>query len=108
MTQPGHDVCAGNAEQFLVRVKTVAVFDCEHAAQSGRLHHTKKKTTQRQGQQVIEVGNMNRWESEWRQPLWHLAQQFHAEAAEIHTRSTENARDDDEQGDRFVLEKSLA
>jgi hypothetical protein len=84
------------------------VLDREHATKGRRLYHTKKKTTQRQGQQVIEVGNMNRWESEWRQPLWDLTQQLHAEAGEIHSRSNDNAGDDNEQGYRFVLEKSLA
>ena len=51
---------------------------------------------------------MDRWKPEWRQPLWHLAQQFHAEAAEIHTRSNDDAGDDDEQCHRFVLQKSFA
>ena len=51
---------------------------------------------------------MYRWKSEWRQSLWHLAQQFHAQAAEIHDRSSDNAGDDDEQGYRFVFKKSFA
>src|SRR5256885_2527188 len=107
MAQPGHDVGAGNAEQFLVRVETVAVFDCEHATKSGRLHHPEKKTAERKRQQIIEVGHMNRWKPEWRQPLWHLAQQFYAQATEIHARSRDNPSNDDEQGYRFVLQKSF-
>ena len=48
MTQPGHDVCAGNAQQFLVRVETIAVFRREHATKGRGLHHAKKKTTKRE------------------------------------------------------------
>src|SRR4029077_9864163 len=101
--ESGHDVCAGDAEQFLVRVETIAVLDREHTAQSGRFRHAEKKTAQRERQQIVKVGHMDRWKSEWRQPLWHLAQQFHAEPPEIHARSSDNAGDDDEQRHRFVL-----
>jgi hypothetical protein len=72
-----------------------------------RFHHAEKKTTSARGQQIIEVGHVDRWKPEWRQPLWHLAQQFHAQAAEIHHRSNDNAGDDNEQGHRFVLRNRL-
>src|SRR4029077_4592320 len=108
VAQPGHDVCASDAKQFLVSVETIAVLDREHATKSGRLHHPKKKTAERKRQQIIEVGHMDGWNSEWRQPLWHLAQQFHAQPAEIHARSRDNPSNDDEQGYRFVLQKTFA
>src|SRR6266404_3039060 len=50
---------ARHTKQFLVGVETIAVLDGEHAAKSRRLHHAEKKTTQREGQQVVEVGHMN-------------------------------------------------
>ena len=74
MAQPGHNICASDTKQFLVSVKTIAVLDREHATKSGRLHHPEKKTAERKRQQIIEVGHMDGWKSEWRQPLWHLAQ----------------------------------
>ena len=96
MAQTGHDVCASDAKQFLVSVETIAVLDREHAAKSGRFHHAEKKTTQRERQQVVQVRQMYRWKPEWWQPLWHLAQQFHAQATEIHTRSNDDAGDHNE------------
>src|SRR5207249_68271 len=108
MSKSSHHVSAGDSKQFLVRVETIAVLDRKHAAQSGRFHHAEKKTTQREGQQVIEVRHMDSRKPEWRHALWHLAKQFHTETAKIHTRSSDNAGDDDEQGHRFILEKSLA
>ena len=55
MAQSGHDVCARDAKQFLISVETIAVLHREHATKSGRFHHAQKKTTQRQGQQVVQV-----------------------------------------------------
>jgi hypothetical protein len=68
----------------------------EHATNGGAFDGAKKKTSQRQGQQVIEVGRMYCWKAKWWQPLGHFAQQFHAEPAEIHARSRHNPGDDNE------------
>ena len=80
----------------------------EHATKGGRFHRAEKKTTQRERQQVVKIGYVNCWKSEWRQPLWHLAQQFHTKSAEIHARSNEDAGNNYEQRDWFALKKSFA
>src|SRR5262249_32552794 len=107
MAQARHNVCGGDAEQFLVSIEAIPVFHREHAAKSGRFHHAEKKTTQREGQQIVEVGKVNGWKPEWRQPLWHLPKQFYAESTKIHARSDDDAGDDYEEGHRFVFEKSF-
>ena len=106
--QSGGEIGRGEREEFLVGVQPPAMFGGEHAANRGRLHRAKQKTGERQRQQLVQVGPVNRGEAEGRQPLRHFAQQLHPARFEAEPARSHDAADHHEQRHGFVLEKNLS
>ena len=54
----------------------------EHATDGGRFDRAEQEAGERQRQQLVQVGPLNRGEAERRQSLRHVAQQLHAARVE--------------------------
>ena len=105
--QPGGEIGRGEREKFLVGVQPAAVLGGERAADGGRLHRAEQEARERQRQQVVQVGPVNRGQAEGRQPLRHFAQQLHPARVEAEQRRSHDAADHHEQRHGFVLEEHL-
>ena len=107
-TESREQIAGAKRQQLLVGVEPIAVLLAEHAADGGRLDGGEDEARQRDRQQLVQVVPADVRQPEGRQALRHLSQQRHALRLEIQESSRDNAGDDNEKGDRPVLQPELA
>ena len=80
----------------------------EHAADGRRLDGAEHETRKRQRQEPVQLVPADQRESERRKTLRNLTEQRDARGLEVQHPCGDNARDDDEKGDRPVLQPQFA
>ena len=105
---PATQIAGAERQELLVGIEPVAVLLREHPADGRRLDGAEDEAGERQRQEVVELVPADERQSERRQPLRNLPEQRDARGLEIQQPRGDNAGDDDEKGDRPVLQPELA